>query len=157
MATPQEILESMGLDPNEAERVDRELTQNARVKDKRICLCGHAVGRHDMTLGRPICVVGRMECKCKNLQPILAVSDTRPFIRKTEGSSLNHALSRGIAAAMSAGCDIDKIEDEWACHKCGVSGEAIRLTPVAVTANGVPTDYDSGYNALFCDDCRTNH
>ena len=154
MATPDEILTAMGLDPDEAERVDKELTLNARTKDKRICLCGHALGRHDMALGRPVCQVGKLACNCRTLQPVLVVSDTRPFIRKTEGSSMNHALSRGIAAARKAEVTIDLIEEAWGCHKCGTAGEAIRLTPMAVTANGIPTDHDSGYNALFCDDCR---
>lgn len=154
MATPDDILSAMGFDPDEAERTDKELTINARTKDKRICLCGHSVGRHDMELGRPVCVVGKLACNCRNLQPVLTVTDTRPFIRKTEGSSLNHALARGIAAARKIDVDISFIEESWACHKCGVAGEAVRLVPMTVTANGLPANYDTGYNSLLCDDCR---
>lgn len=154
MATPDEILLSMGLDPDEAERADAELTLNAKATDKRICLCGHASGRHDMTLGRPACLVGRMSCNCKTLNLVLEVSDVRPFIRKTEGSALNHALSRGIAAARKADITVEKIESAWYCHKCEATGDDLRLTPMAVTRNGLPASEDTGFNAFFCDDCR---
>lgn len=153
MPTPQEILIKMGIDPNEAIQTDKELTAKPR-GDKRICLCGHSVGRHDLTLDRPICVVGKQYCNCKKVTPVLIVEDTRPFIRKTEGSALNHALTRGIAGAIEKGQEIQWIEETQYCHRCETSGEDLRLTPMAVTSHGIPADFDSGYNAFFCDDCR---
>lgn len=154
MATPDQILQSLGYDPEEAERVDTQLTQNARATDKRICICGHSIGRHDVSLGRPVCQVGKLSCSCREVRPMLIVTDTRPFIRKTEGSGLNHALLRGIGAARKADIQIEKIENEWHCNKCEANGETLRLTPMSVTANGFPADYDTGYNVLLCDDCR---
>lgn len=153
MATPEEILLSMGLDPNEAVEVDRRLTTKPR-RDKRICLCGHSVGRHDVSLGRPVCVVGKQYCNCRKLTPVLEVEDTRTFIRKTEGSALNHALTRGLASAIESGQTVTWIEEARFCYRCDMSGEDIRLTPMAVSANGVPQAEDTGYNVLFCDDCR---
>lgn len=154
MATPDEILRSMGLDPETAERRDAELTINAKTKDRRICLCGHSVGRHDMALGRPVCQVGKLTCACRNLTPVITASDTRPFIRKTEGSAMNHALARGIAAARTKDITVERIDEAWYCHKCEARGESVRLTPMAMTRVGAPADFDSGYNAFFCDNCR---
>lgn len=155
MATAQEILISMGIDPDEAIQADKELTSKPR-GDRRICLCGHSVNRHDLTVGRPVCQIGKQFCGCRNLQPVLEAQDTRPFIRKTTGSALNHALTRGIAAAIENGQELNWIDGVRYCHKCQNTEEGLRLTPMVVTANGVPADYDTGFNALFCDECRAS-
>lgn len=151
MKPAQEILTEMGIDPDEAIRVDQHLTNRPR-GDKRICLCGHSVSRHDLTLERPSCVVGKQFCPCRKIQPVLVVEDTRPFIRKTDGASVLHALTRGIAAAALKGQAIEKIEEAWACHRC--SATDVRLSPVPVSANGVVMQVATGYDALLCDECR---
>lgn len=154
MATAKDIFDKMGIDPEEAIRTDQELRNKPR-GDKRICLCGHSVARHDLTLDRPVCTVGKMYCPCKRVQPVLTVEDTRPFIRKTEGASILHALSLGIASASERGHEMELIPEAWVCHKC--ERQDVRLSPVPVTANGVPQTEATGYDALLCDECRKGH
>lgn len=151
MKSAKDILNEMGIDPDEAIRVDKQLTSRPR-GDKRICLCGHSVSRHDLTLDRPSCIVGKQFCPCRKIQPVLVVEDTRPFIRKTDGASVLHALTRGIAAAAEKGHAVEKIEGAWVCHRCGQSD--VRLSPVPVSSNGVAMQTATGYDALLCDDCR---
>lgn len=153
MKPAQDILRDMGIDPDEAIRIDQEITNRPR-NDKRICLCGHSVARHDMSLERPTCVVGKQFCPCRKVQPVLVVEDTRPFIRKTDGASVLHALTRGIAAASSKGHAMEKIEEAWVCHRCGTSGSEVRISPVPVSANGLAMQVATGYDAFLCDDCR---
>ena len=154
MATTKDIFEKMGITQDEAVQADKELLEKPR-SDKRICLCGHSVSRHDTTLDRPVCTVGKMYCPCKRIQPVLTVEDTRPFIRKTEGASILHALTRGIASAADRGQEMEFIPEAWVCHKCEQSD--VRLSPVPVSANGVPQTEATGYDALLCDECRKGH
>jgi hypothetical protein len=96
MATAREILEEMGINVEEA-LAQMEKTKNNNYRDKRICLCGHGVGRHDEHQGRTSCTALKYNCDCKNLLPVLEVSDVRVFKSKTDGSGAEHALTRGIA------------------------------------------------------------
>lgn len=153
MISAREALKQMGIDPDEAIQTDQELQSKPR-GDKRICMCGHSVQRHDMALDRPVCTVGKMYCPCRAIKPVIEVEDTRPFIRKTEGSAILHALSRGIAAAAEKGHNISWIEEALECDRCKVRG--VRLVPVPVTANGVPQQHATGFDVLLCDDCRIN-
>jgi hypothetical protein len=157
MATPEQILIEMGIDPEEANQRDIELTTTQR-GDRRVCLCGHSMNRHSDTViaGRYECVVGRKYCPCKKPQPVLNANDTRSFIRTTKGSGLDHALTRGIAAAIKLGTTIEWIPEARHCHPCGKAEDGLRLTAMSVTENGFPADYETGYNALFCDKCRTD-
>lgn len=153
MQTAEDLLKEMGIDPQEAIKVDKQLT-DSRSRDKRICLCGHSVARHDMTLERPSCVIGKQFCPCRKIQPVLVVADTRPFIRKTDGASVLHALVRGMAAAAERGQSVQKIAEAWHCHKCEATD--VRLSPVPVSSYGVPMQVATGYDSLLCDDCRIN-
>ena len=153
MATPKELLLAMGLDPDEAVEADKELSNKQR-GDRRICLCGHSVGRHTEISGRPSCQVGKQFCPCRRIQPVLLTNDTRSFIRKTEGSGLMHALTRGLAGAVEKNLDIEWLEDERYCHKCKTQEPDMRLTPMSVSSNGTPQSLATGYDALFCDNCR---
>lgn len=153
MATPEELLREMGLDPNQAIETDKELSSKQR-GDRRICLCGHSVGRHTEINGRTSCQVGKQFCPCKRVQPVLLTNDTRSFIRKTEGSGLNHALTRGLAGAIEKNLDIEWLEDERYCHRCQNNQDGLRLTPMSVSSNGIPQNLATGYDALFCDECR---
>ena len=73
---------------------------------------------------------------------------------KTEGSGTLHALTRGILAAAKRDHEVSWVEEARYCHKCHAAGESVRLTPMAVTANGIPASEDTGYNAFLCDECR---
>lgn len=151
MASAKEIFEAMGFDIEAATEEDDKI-RRTRSKDKRVCLCGHAMARHEEFNGMIQCSALRSTCMCRKSQPVLEVEDVRVFMSKTEGSGAMHALNRGILAAAKRGHNIEWVAEALACHRCGVMGQ--RLTPLAVTANGFPATYDTGYNALLCDDCR---
>lgn len=119
-------------------------------RDQRICLCGHAVTRHIEIVGIVQCKPSKMDCACKKIKPTLEVSDTRFFLRTTEGSGAMHALTRGMVAAKAKGVRIEWL-GEVHCDKCGTVGP---VSPVTVTQNLHAASYDTGYNSLLCADCR---
>ena len=153
MATAKDILADMGIELEEVIKASEEIKQR-KPRDRRICLCGHGIARHSEFGGREACSALHYNCKCRKAIPILTAEDIRPFICRTEGSGALHALSRGIAAAAKRGQGIEWVEENRYCHSCETAGEALRLTPVAITNNGFVTDQDTGYNALLCPECR---
>lgn len=119
-------------------------------RDKRICVCGHPLGRHTQVSGMVFCKPTRMECPCKAVRAVLQVEDTRTFLRKTEGSGALHALGRGLKAAQDAGKNV-----EWLIEpKCDRCGEVGPISPVAVTQRGIIVNSATGYDALLCRKCR---
>jgi hypothetical protein len=134
----------------EALKIDAELTSR-KPRDGRICSCGHAAARHDVTSGVVYCKPSRLECNCRALKVVLESDDVRPFLRKTEGAGALHALGRGTAAALKKG-----IHFEWViepvCERCKTPGP---ISPVPVTKNGIAAREDTGYNVLLCATCRT--
>lgn len=153
MATGKEILADMGIELEEVEKANEEI-KNRRPRDRRICLCGHGMARHSEFNGRDSCSALGYNCRCRKAIPVLTAEDIRPFICRTEGSGALHALSRGIAAAAKRGQGVEWIEDSRFCHACEAAGEALRLSPVAVSNNGFVQDTDTGYNVLLCPECR---
>lgn len=134
----------------EALEADEKLRSRPAVRDGRICVCGHPVGRHMISTGITFCKPTRMECPCKKCRPVIESADVRPFLRKTEGSGRSHALGRGMAAAMSKGIEFSWIVD-MVCDRCE---KAAPLSPVPVTQNGVAAQSATGYEALLCAECR---
>ena len=135
---------------DEALAADELLRSKPSERDGRICLCGHPVGRHTIATGITYCKPSRMECPCKSCRPVIESDDVRPFLRKTGGAGRQHALGRGMAAAMEKG-----IHFEWTidmeCDRCHEQG---RLSPVPVTQNGTATQEATGFDALLCTSCR---
>ncbi len=152
MATGKDLIEEMGLDYEEVLKADDE-RERGRPKSKTVCICGHALTRHeDMGDGRAPCNALMRNCRCRNPHAVIETSDVRVFMSKTEGGGALHALTRGLLTAHKKGIEVSWIEDARYCHKCEtVEG---RLTPIAVSRNGIPQNEDTGYNAFFCDDCR---
>lgn len=151
METAREALARLGLDLDEVVEMDQQLIHRQR-GDRRICLCGHSVGRHTEFNGLVNCTVGKMTCPCREVQPVLLAEDTRPFLRKTEGAGKLHALSRGISALAAKGKTVEWIEDALVCHKCEATG--VNLSPVPMTRSGRVADEATGYDALLCETCR---
>lgn len=141
-----------GLDISLEESLEAIKVSDAHGRDRRVCICGHSMKRHEDASGRGIiqCSVGKQNCPCKNARAVLETTDTRNFMRKTIGSGSMHALSLGIAGAISAGHDVHWIVD-LKCDKCGAEGT---LSPTAVSQNGIPQDDATGYDALLCRECR---
>ena len=138
--------------PEEIDAADAELLEKKmHPVNRQICVCGHPVSRHTVAHGATYCKPTRMECPCKSVRAVLETSDSRPFLRKTEGSGPFHALSRGIRAAIEKGLKISWMV-EMKCDRCGE--EADNLFPTPVTQNGIATQYATGHDALLCRGCR---
>lgn len=135
----------------DAQRTDELLTsRQGRRRDGRICVCGHPMTRHTLLSGLVYCKPSKMECPCKRDRPVVEASDTRPFLRKTEGQGPRHALSRGLAAAIKAGHDVRWLVEQR-CDRCATESP---VSPVPVTQNGIAVDDPTGYDALLCAKCR---
>lgn len=119
-------------------------------RDQRVCLCGHAVGRHSEYHGIVQCKPSKMDCACKKVRPVIEVSDLRVFLRKTDGQGPMHALGRGMAAATKKGIEIKWLV-EAKCDRCENEGP---ISPVAVTSTLHASNYDTGFNNLLCANCR---
>jgi hypothetical protein len=152
LVSSENALEAMGISVEEAREVDKKLTRKSKTKrDRRVCVCGHAVSKHTTYNGILVCKPSAMMCPCKKITPVLEAEDTRMFLRKTEGAGPMHALTRGISACLEAGRQVEWIVS-LQCARCGSSDK--RVTPVPVTQNGYSADYATGFDALLCDDCR---
>lgn len=136
----------------EAQAADDALcARQGRRRDGRICVCGHPLGRHTVLSGGLVyCKPSKMECPCKATRAVVDSSDTRPFLRKTEGPGVLHALGRGVQAAVKAGHTVDWLVPAQ-CDRCGVEGP---ISPVPVTQRGVAVNEPTGYDALLCRKCR---
>jgi hypothetical protein len=145
----QDPFEMLDVSYEEALAVNEDLMRKGP-RDQRICLCGHAVSRHTEIVGIVQCKPSKMDCACKKVRAVLEVSDTRFFLRTTEGSGAMHALTRGMVAARAKGVRIEWL-GEVKCDKCGAVGP---VSPVTVTPNLHAANYDTGFNSMLCAECR---
>jgi hypothetical protein len=167
-----DALTAMGLDPQEIDSLDMSSINRLGV-DRRICMCGHAMDRHKVTstLGTnnviPIlksndpsvpfsCTPNAQSCSCRRLIPVLEVSNTKYFLKKTAGSGELHALTRGIRA-------LSRVKDnsitwlvEPTCFLCGATGPQDRLVPAVFNADKTlkQTEGSIGYDDFVCQKCR---
>lgn len=146
-----DALKALGIDPDEAQKMDSALKDRSSMKDKRVCICGHGVTKHTDVAGAVMCKPSRMECPCKKVRAVLDVEDTRVFLRRTVGGGAMHALSRGLSALVMAGKSAKWIV-ELKCDRCQAIDQIV--TPVPVTQSGHATTYATGYDALLCQSCR---
>jgi len=117
-----------------------------------------------------------MGCPCKKVKPVIAVSDTRKFLRKSRGGGRQHALMLGVAALLAT--DEQVLDQnrapardaegrlvrraktagtlEWleppACELCKRTD--VGVMPYLVTKSGFATDEPTGFDALLCLECR---
>lgn len=151
MAEAEAALAAMGIGVDEAVAADVGLRGRNGPRDGRVCLCGHSVGRHTVASGLVLCKPARMECPCRKLRPVVEAEDVRPFLRRTAGSGMMHALVRGIAALAVSGKSVEWIVD-LTCDRCGGDEEVV---PAAVTKQGALMSEATGYDALLCRKCRS--
>jgi hypothetical protein len=138
---------------DEAAEADAQLLAggNRRGRDPRVCICGHPVSRHTTLSGGLVyCKPSRMECPCKTVRPVIEASDTRLFLRKTEGPGVLHALGRGVQVSVKAGHEITWLVP-MQCDRCKTEGQ---VSPVPVTQRGVAVNEPTGFDALLCRKCR---
>lgn len=83
--------------------------------DKRICRCGHAIVRH--TADEGVCTVSRVACHCQgsNQKAVFEAENIEVFRYKDEGSGMNHALTKGIAALEKKGKSGRWITENYCC------------------------------------------
>jgi hypothetical protein len=147
-----ELLKQMGIDPKEAIETDADLSKRKR-RDPRICICGHGANRHIFDNGVWACAPSRLVCACQGFRPVLEVEDTRPFLRKSSGPGVRHALIRGLSRLVEDGRTATWIEDPK-CEKCGSENQGI--VPVAFTFSGRVAYSEgemSGKHAFLCQGC----
>lgn len=137
-----EVFDQLGWNLGLAQERDQMLIQMNK-RDTRICICGHAMRRHDIVGGRTdlmSCNPNRYHCACKynNMRAVIAVEDIRVFNRKTEGIGTDHALFRGMQACTGDPNASSKsprraqkitILEPFACAVCGTTEGSI--LPVA--------------------------
>lgn len=145
-------LEQLGMTIEDVNEVDDSLRTRPAVRDGRICLCGHGVSRHSVnTIGQVLCTPSKMTCPCLKVRPVLDVEDTRPFLRRTQGSGQNHALIRGLARVIEQGKRAEWIETP-ACDMPDC-GSTVGVIPVPLTESGFPVSEPTGYNVFMCREC----
>ena len=147
-----DVLASMGITIEDIDQADAELIEKKKhAIDRQVCACGHAMSRHTIVHGITYCKPARMECPCKKPRAVIETSDTRLFIRKTDGAGPAHALIRGLRAAIEK-----NKETRWCvehvCDRCGKDHP--NIVPVPVTQGGHAVSYATGYDALLCPNCR---
>jgi len=148
-----DALSAMGLSLDEVMEADSELRTRPATRDGRICICGHSMTKHkfDKFIGVHTCKPSKMDCPCKAPRPVLEAEDTRPFLRRTQGSGAMHALSRGLAALITSGKSAEWTID-MICDGCKDPSDS--LVPVPVTKDGIAKSEATGYDMLLCPDCR---
>jgi len=138
--------------------IDKALAQAPRQNDRRICICGHAISRHNAETNH--CKPARFDCPCKRKHPVLEVPNTRYFMSRTVGSGEKHALTRGIYLAQKAMEDDFSERAKWLVDlKCEnpACGKDTKLFPVMCDTDWFrvyDSDGDQGVTAFFCESCR---
>ncbi len=167
-----EALAAMGI---ELEAIDTHdiSTVNRLGVDRRICMCGHALDRHkaESTTGwnNPIpilkwnnpeepfkCIPNAQACSCRRLIPVLEVSNTKYFLKKTNGSGELHALTRGIRGLAKAKEPMIKWLVDPICAICGATGETDKIVPACYNKDKTLRTQEGsiGYDDFICQKCR---
>jgi hypothetical protein len=143
-------LDAFDFSAEEAEEALKYVENKIHVKERLVCICGHAVGGHSVTAGISMCSANKQTCPCKKNRAVIEVESARGFLRKTMGAGALHALSQGIVTAEKAGQKIEWIVD-LKCDRCNGDGP---LSPAPVNQRGNIMDYATGFDVLLCRKCR---
>ena len=172
MTDAKEFFSKLGVTAEEVDKKEDRQKRRGPV-DRRICLCGHGTNKHrnpeieDEDRNRYIDGVvaertygcypnAKVMCPCRLPQPVIRVSDSRWFLRKTTGGGASHALIRGIRSLM----EIEGATVEWlvepTCNKCGTKDLEKSILPVPLTKAGRLTHdgLSEGYDRFLCEECR---
>lgn len=156
-------MDEFDLDLDEVSEVNTIYQADPRSKDRRICICGHAMSRHHFNeyQNKHFCKPGQLACPCYTPRAVLEVPNTRYFMRKSLGSGAMHALSRGVAASIEAlGQEEWDSRRKWLVEaKCDGCQKETKYYPARVKANGEPLPNGEdvpgqGANAFLCEVCR---
>ncbi len=153
------LLDAFDVEKRKLELIDKALAKNPRKNDKRICICGHPLSRHDETNGMS-CRPARFDCPCVRAVAVLEVPDNRYFLARNEGSGEKHALMRGIFMAQKG--MPDRFDDEAKLLvelKCmnPACGNETNLFPVRCDVDFYriyDSNKDQGVTMFYCETCR---
>ena len=126
----ERLLQDMGLDASDAMQRDAELSSK-RGRNPFICICGHPESRHTVIGESVYCRPSKLECHCPVIQRVVRASDTRVFVRKTNGYGREHALTRGLAAAAKKQIEVDWVPG-LECASCRTPRTTAPLQPLMV-------------------------
>jgi hypothetical protein len=152
------ILDSFDVDQDELELIDRAVRQPPQRNDKRICICGHPVSRHNEVT--KACRPARFSCPCKRLHPVIEVPDTRYFLSRTLGSGEKHALTRGIFMARNAMGDDFEARAKWLVDMVCENPECrkpTKLFPIKCDTDWFriyDSEKEQGVTCFYCESCR---
>jgi hypothetical protein len=144
-----EALNEIGIHPDEVEEFIniRDLRQEVQ---REVCICGHAINKHDGMGGNVICVTARMWRPCTTPHAVLNVQDTRYFMTRTYGAGRKHALATGLHRLGKKG--------KWAkwivepkCAKCGANKNPVY--PTAIDETNRVSRKPTSRNFLLCGVC----
>lgn len=128
-----------------------------KVKDRRVCVCGHPMSYHGQVGEISVCTPARGRCRCTKSRAILKTTNLRKFMYTTEGVGVNHALGKAIAS-----CRADEVEmvwlDEGGVVKCDICLEVV-LEPIPVAVDVAfdrPSGMSTGVDKIICMGCYTS-
>jgi hypothetical protein len=118
--------------------VNRALAGNPRRNDRRICICGASMARHDLQNGTVN--VLSFESKCRRPFPVLKVKNTRHFVARSIGSG-----EEGVEWLIEFKCENPKC------------GKPTKIFPTRVDELGYrlrDIEEDKGITVILCEECR---
>jgi hypothetical protein len=146
--TKMDGMNGFAFSEEDAEKAMVEVKKMGRF-DRRVCACGHSLGRHQRVDGGVVCSFGKQSCPFQTIRPVLEASNTKTFMRKTMGTGPLHALGSGAFNAMKNSETVEWIVD-LQCDYCSLLGPII---PCAVNDNGKIVDEATGIDVLLCRKC----
>jgi len=161
-----QVFDKLGWNLDLANQRDEELILRNK-QDTRICICGHAMRRHEIVDGRTdlmSCNPNRYPCACKydNMRAVISVQDIRVFNRRTEGAGADHALFRGMQACKGepdaspkSPKRAQKIRflQDFACAVCSTTDGVIIPVPWDPRTGAISPLVYHGYDQLRCQSC----
>jgi len=152
------FLDAFDVDQTKLDVIDEAVRQAPYRNDKRICICGHQMSKHNEETSA--CKPGRFECPCQRKQAVIEVPDTRYFMSRSLGSGEKHALTRGIFLARQGMGDTFDEKAKWlvdmVCENPACKQET-KLYPVRCDLDFFriyDSSKDQGVTMFYCEDCR---
>lgn len=152
---PSDLFDSLGITEEDIKESDRRQKIRGRT-DQRVCMCGHGMSKHKFVTDVALwsCRPNAYSCPCKVPVAVMEVSNIKPFLRKTIGGGLLHALFAGLQGMR----ELDKESTfkpliPWECAFCATT---VNVQPQPLTKEGyrINDGISLGYDRFVCEECR---